>query len=59
MAERPEEAPSEGEPGTNRAATPRWVKAFAIAALILVAAFVIFHLAGGGLGGHMPSHVSR
>jgi hypothetical protein len=57
MAERPEEAPSEGEPGANRA--PRWVKAFAITTLILVAAFVIFHLASGGLGGHMPSHVSR
>jgi hypothetical protein len=57
MAERPEEAPSEGEPGANRA--PRWVKAFAITTLILVAAFVIFHLASGGLGGHMPSHVAR
>lgn len=37
------------EPGT-----PRWVKAFLIAAVILVVAFVVIHLAGGGMGSHTP-----
>ncbi|WP_427007729.1 hypothetical protein [Pseudarthrobacter sp. H2] len=37
------------EPGT-----PRWVKAFMIAAVILVLAFAAIHLAGGGMGSHTP-----
>lgn len=31
---------------------PRWVKAFAIAALVLLAVLVVLHLAGGGMGQH-------
>lgn len=34
--------------------TPRWVKVLAIIVLVLVAAFVILHLAGGGFGSHAP-----
>jgi hypothetical protein len=33
-------------------ATPRWVKVFGVIALIVLAAFVILHLAGGGPRGH-------
>lgn len=32
---------------------PRWVKAFAVAGIILVLVFVMLHIAGLGLGGHM------
>lgn len=32
--------------------TPRWVKVFGVVALVLMALFVILHLAGGGSGGH-------
>jgi hypothetical protein len=31
---------------------PRWVKAFGIVAILVIALFVILHLAGYGLGGH-------
>jgi len=37
------------EPGT-----PRWVKAFMIAAVILIVVFALIHLAGGGMGSHTP-----
>jgi hypothetical protein len=33
--------------------TPRWVKVFGIVALALVVVFVILHLTGNTLGGHM------
>jgi hypothetical protein len=33
---------------------PRWVKAFIAVGVVLVVAFVILHLAGGGMGGHTP-----
>ena len=33
--------------------TPRWVKVFGIVAIIVIVAFVILHLAGGGPGRHM------
>jgi hypothetical protein len=33
---------------------PRWVKVSAIIAIVLVAAFVAVHLAGGGFRGHAP-----
>ncbi|MDA1193131.1 MAG: hypothetical protein O3A46_15755 [Candidatus Poribacteria bacterium] len=36
-------------------AMPRWVKLFGIVVLILLVVFVIAHLAGGGLGNHLPS----
>lgn len=34
------------------AGTPRWVIVFEVVAVILVLAFVVFHLAGGGFRGH-------
>lgn len=34
--------------------TPRWVIVSGIVVLILIVAFAAFHLAGGGLGGHIP-----
>jgi hypothetical protein len=37
----------------GEAGTPRWVKVFGIIAIILALVFVIVHLAGGGLGGHL------
>jgi hypothetical protein len=33
--------------------TPRWVKVFGVIAIIIAVAFLILHLAGGGLGRHM------
>ncbi|MBW5480563.1 hypothetical protein [Streptomyces bambusae] len=33
---------------------PRWVKVSAAVAVVLVAVFVIVHLAGGGMVGHTP-----
>ena len=32
--------------------TPRWVRIFAIIAILLILAFLISHLAGGGFRGH-------
>ncbi|WP_164835844.1 hypothetical protein [Actinacidiphila soli] len=32
--------------------TPRWVKVSGIIAGVLVVAFVVMHIAGGGMGGH-------
>ena len=34
--------------------TPRWVKAAAIIVIGLILAFVVIHLAGGGIGHHIP-----
>ena len=34
--------------------TPRWVKVSAIVVVVLVVAFVILHLSGGGFGHHAP-----
>jgi hypothetical protein len=33
--------------------TPRWVWVFGIIAVILVVAFVLLHLTGHGMGGHL------
>jgi hypothetical protein len=35
------------------APTPRWVRVFGIIAIIVLVAFVVLHLAGGGPGRHM------
>lgn len=35
--------------------TPRWVKVTGIIFIVLVLAFVILHLSGGGFGRHMHS----
>lgn len=45
-----------GGPRPERGAherAPRWVKVFAIVALILFAVIVVLHLTGNQLGGHM------
>lgn len=43
-------------PGTAKpTGIPRWVKIFAIAAVVLVLLFLVVHLAGGGMGNHSPS----
>jgi hypothetical protein len=34
--------------------TPRWVKVFLIVAILAVVVLVIVHLAGGGMGNHLP-----
>jgi hypothetical protein len=34
--------------------TPRWVKVFLFVAIVVVAVFLIVHLAGGGMGNHLP-----
>lgn len=36
------------------AGAPRWVKVSAVVAVVLVAVFLIVHLAGGGMVGHTP-----
>ncbi len=33
--------------------TPRWVKVFGTIVIVMVLLFVVLHLAGLGLGGHM------
>jgi hypothetical protein len=43
-AARPGPSPASGR--------PRWVTLLAAVAIALVLAFVIMHLAGGGMGGH-------
>ncbi len=47
--------PPEPEPGgeNDDTGTPRWVKVFGIIAFVVVLAFIILHLTGHGLGGHM------
>lgn len=35
--------------------TPRWVKVFAGVTLFLLVVFIVLHLTGHQLGGHMPS----
>ena len=35
------------------APTPRWVKVFGVIAIVVLIAFVILHLAGGGPGRHL------
>ena len=41
----------------GEAGTPRWVKAFGLVALVLLLAFVVLHLVGGGFGHHIAEHV--
>ena len=43
-----------GTPDGGPPPTPRWVKVFAVIAILLVLAFVVSHLAGGGMGRHAP-----
>ena len=41
--------------GSSTTDTPRWVMVFGSIVIALVLIFVIVHLAGGGLGEHVPS----
>ena len=50
MADPPSYPDSDGDD----TGAPSWVKVFGIVALVLILLFVILHLAGGGLGRHMP-----
>ena len=47
----PDSEPPKGLPAQDER-TPRWVKMFGVAALVLVLIVVIVHLAGGGFHGH-------
>jgi hypothetical protein len=38
--------------GSGDNTTPRWVKVFGVIAIIVLVAFVLLHLAGGGPRGH-------
>ena len=49
-----DDKPENGSDGESSAGTPRWVYVFGIIAIILVLVFVVLHLTGHGLGGHMP-----
>ncbi|MDX6345805.1 MAG: hypothetical protein QOF84_595 [Streptomyces sp.] len=49
----PDTSSAAGGPGRGSApSTPRWVKVSGIIAGVLVLAFVVMHLAGGGMDGH-------
>jgi hypothetical protein len=43
------------DPNGDTGGTPRWVKACGIVGIVLVLLFVVLHLTGHGLGGHMPA----
>jgi hypothetical protein len=56
MADVPDFPDSKSEGGDHTesiAGTPRWVKLFGVAAIMVVLLIVGIHLAGGGLGAHM------
>ena len=58
MTQRPFDDPGSGDRmDDDDTGTPRWVKAFGIVALVLVLAFVVLHLAGGGFGHHIAEHL--
>ena len=46
-------APGEG-PDSEPSGMPRWVKVFAVIAVITVLGFVVLHLSGHGPSNHMP-----
>jgi hypothetical protein len=52
MADLPPSRDSNGGTGDDTG-TPRWVYVFGIIAIVLVLLFVILHLTGGGLRGHV------
>lgn len=57
QTDRPEDFPA--GPGQVPPRAPPWVWVLGIIAVVLVLAFVVFHLAGGGVGRHgaMPGAV--
>ena len=46
--------PDRGSTTSTPPGTPRWVKVLGIIAIVLILLFVILHLTGLSLGGHMP-----
>ena len=50
----PDGPPNDVRPPLPRHRTPRWVKAFLIAAALLVVTFAAIHLSGGGMMSHTP-----
>jgi hypothetical protein len=48
----PPTSPHRAPEASSSSGTPRWVKVFGLIALVLVVAFAIVHLAGGGMHGH-------
>jgi hypothetical protein len=61
MADLPPELDSTADTGNNGDAAgrgsppgmPRWVRVFGIIAIVLIVAFIIRHLTGGGFHGHI------
>ena len=47
--------PAAQQPGGTAERRPRWVVALALLALVAVVVVLAVHLAGGGLGGHLPA----
>lgn len=53
MAGHTPDDPGAAEDDSPDVGTPRWVKVFGAVAVLLLLAFVVMHLAGGGFGHHM------
>jgi hypothetical protein len=51
----PDSKSQNGEDAESIAGTPRWVKLFGLAAVVGLLLMFGIHLAGGGLGAHMPT----
>ena len=51
MPDLPPDRDAAGDAGHDTGA-PRWVKIFAIVAIVAVLLFAVLHLAGGGFRGH-------
>ena len=49
------EGPDRESTTSTPPSTPRWVKVSGIIAIVLVLLFVILHLTGNSLGGHIPT----
>jgi hypothetical protein len=54
MADLPAHPDSNGDTDDEDGRTPRWVKVCGIIGIVVVLVFVVLHLTGHGLGGHMP-----
>lgn len=50
----PQPPPGQGRGPAPRHRTPVWVKAFLVAAVLLVVTFAVIHLSGGGMMNHTP-----
>ena len=52
MADGPPSHHDDARSGVSAAPTPRWVKAFAWVALVVIVVFATLHATGHSLGGH-------